>query len=74
MICKFCGAKITSDKIWFIHQQECKEKNIDYDSMSFNELKALATKRGLKYYRATKRDELIKLLRKGVGNNDLGRS
>lgn len=72
--CLQCGREITSEKIWFIHQEECKEKNTDYESMTFQELKALATERGMKYFRSTSKNELIELLKKGVGNNDLGRS
>lgn len=72
--CKFCGVEITSEKIWRLHQKECKEKNVDYDSMTFQELKALATERGMKYFRSTSKKELIELCKKGEGNNDLRRS
>lgn len=60
MKCEKCGAEITSEKIWFIHQQECKnvEKQQEiyakYNVYEYQDLKKMAQEKGIKWFGVNK--------------------
>ena len=71
MKCKKCGIEITSEKIWNIHIQECKfdeneTKSVDFSSLGFQELKKLASSKGINATKM-KKEEIIEALRESEG-------
>ena len=70
MICSICNINISSEKIYYLHKQRCKQKQQNdkqeqpkgYNSFSWPELKQLASDKGINTY-SMKKEEVINALK-----------
>ena len=75
--CKSCDFSCTSEKIFYLHKLECKNKDViltensenkitDYTDMDFQSLKSLASEKGINTYKM-KKAEIIEALQRLEG-------
>ncbi|AGF56457.1 hypothetical protein B0P06_005274 [Clostridium saccharoperbutylacetonicum] len=79
MKCKHCGIKIDNPMIFHIHENRCledqrangfikdnKENDIDYNSMTVEQLKVICKDKGLEGYSNFNKDELIAFMKEKI--------
>lgn len=69
MICKKCGIEITSEKVWYIHQKECKEirELTGSEYKDFNKAQLIDYAKDeleLELDEKTTKNEMVKLIKK----------